>query len=786
MNKRTLLFVLLCSATFFGMNLFFSYQRDKDNRKFLQENEQKQRQLSAEAKADLQKRTASVSELPLVNLTSDKEGSAVLTQGIDVEGAILTLAWTQPLPQTVYVKGAALQLATTDSVKEGPALYVNPDFKRIHIANVPNVGVYDVQLVSFVNGSAQVHLGEFENETLRVPLGPLDRNALALYKTDDGFLPLGFYEASGNILVELQKLPILCQYCLPSVEAPQVAGAQSYFVLENDTLQLVFTTKGGALAEINLPFESKNNKVSVVKQIGFDKDLQEQDPQNSLFPLHPYQTPTSKEPIQPTKVGGYYPLLRRNLAPEYNALALVSEYPEQARLNYKVVSFTNDKIVLEAAESYRKVTKTYTLGKAPYTFDLSVKVEGVSRGLWLSSGVPEVEIMSNSSSPQIQYRLLRKDKGVVEKLDLPKPKELISITSFSPEWISDSNGYLGVLITPLKGGSEMAPGFKATAIEGQLVPTRLSLIDPQYHPYEASKYPGYELFLPFPGQGGTFNFRVYAGPFEESTLKAVDKIYTDPTTGSNPDYISSRSFYGWFSFISEPFAKFLFVVMSFFYRFTHSWAFSIVLLTVFLRVLLYPLNAWSLKSMHRMREISPEVQAIQKKHKKDPKKAQLEIMALYKERKVNPFTGCLPVLIQLPFLIGMFDLLKSSFQLRGASFIPGWIDNLTAPDVLFRWKQPIFFIGTEFHLLPIILGVVMFFQSKLSAPKKDKAEMTDQERQQSAMGTVMAVVFTVMFYNFPSGLNIYWLSSMLLAMLQQWMTNRMLESKKGTHKIVKK
>ena len=121
----------------------------------------------------------------------------------------------------------------------------------------------------------------------------------------------------------------------------------------------------------------------------------------------------------------------------------------------------------------------------------------------------------------------------------------------------------------------------------------------------------------------------------------------------------------------------------------------------------------------------------------------------------------------------MFDLLKSVFELRGASFIPGWIDNLTAPDVVFSWNYPLFFFGTSLHLLPVLLGGVMFLQQKLSSPlpKSDKA-LTDQQKQQKLMGNIMVIVFTVMFYHFPSGLNIYWLSSMGLGIVQQWMTNK--------------
>jgi YidC/Oxa1 family membrane protein insertase len=172
----------------------------------------------------------------------------------------------------------------------------------------------------------------------------------------------------------------------------------------------------------------------------------------------------------------------------------------------------------------------------------------------------------------------------------------------------------------------------------------------------------------------------------------------------------------------------------------------------------------------KMQEIAPKIKAVQERYKKDPKKAQMEVMNLYREQGINPLSGCFPMLLQMPFLIGMFYLLKSSFPLRGASFIPGWIDNLAAPDVLFSWSYPIFFIGTEFHLLPIFLGLSMFFQQKLSSQApKDPSQLTETQKQQKMMGNVMAIVLTVMFYSFPSGLNIYFISSNLLAMLQQWM-----------------
>lgn len=795
MDKRTIFFVLLVSLTFFGLNLFFSYQRDHQNREALKTKEALTEKERIATENAIKTRTAQLSELPLVKLSEDQEGKTPLSEGVNVEGNTLAIAWSDTLPDSLFVNGKQQWLISKDSIKGGPIIYGPKPFTNLDFISLPEIGIYDVQLISFpVQATPQVYLGEYKDGNLSIPQGAISDNAIVLYKSDNQWLPLGFYEWRGRAFVQLQNLPVLTSYLrsrAPTQLPSQTVGEQKYYVLENPYLQLVFSNVGGSLVEINLPFESEKDSKSVVKEIGFDREIAEESPANAHFPAHPYYTPGSNEEHTPSTIGGYYPLIRRGIwnkktveiAPQYYALNIVSEYPEMAELVYEVKEFSSNKIVFEARQPHRKITKTFSIAEeAPYILNLNLQVEGDSRGLWLTSGIPEVEIMSNTSSPRIQYRLTRKGKSEVEKLDLPKVKEVVSVSSVYPDWVVNSNGYLGVIMDPL---TEIGAGYRATAIPGNEVPTRLSVIDPQYHPYPASKYPGYQVLLPIPAKGGSLDFRIYSGPFEESVLKAVDKLYTNPTTGYNPDYIACRTFYGWFAFISKPFAKILFVVMKFFYTVTGSWALAIILLTVFLRVLLYPLNAWSIKSMRRMQQLSPQIQAIQQRYKKEPKKAQMEIMALYREKKVNPFTGCIPILIQIPFLIAMFDLLKSSFQLRGATFIPGWIDNLTAPDVLFQWKTPIFFIGNQFHLLPILLGIVMFIQQRLfSTAPKDPNKMTDQQRQQKAMGVIMTVVFTVMFYHFPSGLNLYWLSSMLLGILQQWITNKVLDKKKPEVEVI--
>jgi len=564
--------------------------------------------------------------------------------------------------------------------------------------------------------------------------------------------------------------------------------AEKFYVIENDYQQLVFSNVGAALVEINLPFKTEQNQRSVVKETQVDRDLIANHPKNSQFPLRPYFTAgtTTKDLVahETGKLGGYYPLLRRGIvdrdnktikgiSPEYYAANIVSKVPEDASLVFELKEFTANSISFEASQDHRRILKTYSVESekdAPYVIRLSIKVDGDSSGLWIISGVPEVEWISGAIAPSLKYRITINNKPEVVLLGLPESKQPSVFNLIYPDWLTNSNGFFGVILDPV---TAIDSGLSAQYVPGKNVPSRLTKVDEAYNKFKAEDMPGYMMQLPLNSKGETMDFRLFTGPFASGILKTVDSVYSDAATSYNPDYIASQTFHGLFAFISEPFAKFLFVLMSFFHYLTGSWGISIILLTVALRFMLYPLNAWSTKSMLKMQKISPQVTAIQEKNKKDPKKTQIEIMDLYKKEGVNPVSSCFPLLIQMPFMVGMFDLLKSTFELRGASFIPGWINDLSAPDVLFSWDKPLFFIGNQFHLLPILLGLVMFFQQKMSsAAPKDVSLMTEQQKQQRMMGYIMAAVFTIMFYNFPSGLNIYWLSSMLLGILQQWWTSK--------------
>jgi YidC/Oxa1 family membrane protein insertase len=823
MDKRTIFALIALTVVLIGVNRWFDYMDQGRIQEWNAQQVVKKSQKKKLLEKEIEQRSVQTSELPLVAIYKDPQGTEFITEGVLAGNSILSLAWESELPETVYVKSeeySSVKPATRQFKGhngKAPVIYTLGKDEPMPSVDLPDFGQYTLQLVSpLPRPSSQrfeILVGDYTDGHFNLLQGQLDKlekdlqtehpmeprilhSSIALFKTEKGYLPVAIYDAETKSLIDLEDYEGMEKFLSKPEKKADVPveqkGEEKFYVLENAFQQLVFSNHGGALVEINLPFRDKNNQSSVVREIEFDREMIERAPYNAYFPARPYYLPGKEkgefEEQKQGKLGGYYPLIRRDLIenaqgkidripPRLYALNIVSEYPEVAELIYEVKQFDDNTLVFEARQGHRIITKTYSLAPedkgAPYTLDLTIKVEGDSRGLWLNSGVPEAEWISGGAAPSLKYRITRNQKPEVNPIDLPS--DATTMTTVTPDWICNSNGFFGMIMDPL---DEVGAGLRAQYVSGATAPSRLLDLESINSNFTAKNLPGYQVLLPLKPTPGTMKFRFFAGPFSDGILKQVDSFYTNAETGYTPDYIACQTFHGWFSFISEPFAKFLFILMNFFHRLTGSWGFSIILLTVALRIMMYPLNAWSSKSMIMMQKVAPEVTAIQEKYKKDPKKAQTEIMNLYRERGVNPLTGCLPMLIQMPFLIGMFDLLKSTFELRGASFIPGWIDDLAAPDVLFSWTTPIFFIGNQFHLLPILLGLVMFVQQRyMSTTPTDAAQMNDQQRQQRAMGNMMTVVFTVMFYNFPSGLNIYWLSSMVLGILQQWWTQKQLSKK---------
>ncbi len=218
---------------------------------------------------------------------------------------------------------------------------------------------------------------------------------------------------------------------------------------------------------------------------------------------------------------------------------------------------------------------------------------------------------------------------------------------------------------------------------------------------------------------------------------------------SAPNDLSAAVNYGFFTVIARP----LVAILEFFHGFVANWGVAILLLTLGIRIAFWPLSQKSYKSMEQMKKIQPMMLALREKYADDKTALNREVMQLYKTYNVNPASGCLPILIQIPVFIGLYQALLNSIELRHAAFITYlpftdivWLADLSTKD--------------PFYITPILMGVSMVVQQRLSPPVGDPV-------QQKVM-MFLPIIFTVMFLNFPSGLVLYWLCNNVLSIAQQW------------------
>jgi YidC/Oxa1 family membrane protein insertase len=228
-------------------------------------------------------------------------------------------------------------------------------------------------------------------------------------------------------------------------------------------------------------------------------------------------------------------------------------------------------------------------------------------------------------------------------------------------------------------------------------------------------------------------------------------------------------------FIVRPIAQWVILpLFTFLHTFIPNYGFVIIVFALILKIVLNPLTKKQMDSMKRLGSLSPKMTAIREKYKDDPVKMNEQIMKLYKEEKINPMGGCLPMLLQLPILYALFGVFNSTIELRQQPFIL-WIHDLSTPDVIFNlpFKIPIFGIS-QVAGLATLMGITMFIQQK----------MTITDPKQKAMVYIMPIMLTLLFFSFPSGLNLYYFTFNLLSIIQQWYETKLKAKKEGSVEVV--
>lgn len=261
-------------------------------------------------------------------------------------------------------------------------------------------------------------------------------------------------------------------------------------------------------------------------------------------------------------------------------------------------------------------------------------------------------------------------------------------------------------------------------------------------------------------------YSFYCGPQLSSTLGIYDNA-SDNVFGLKDHNLKKALDVSWLSWL-ETILKWALEGFNFI---THNYGISIILLTILVKLLLIPLSKKGTESTAKMSAIQPKLQEIQEKYKDDPQAQNLAVSKLYKEEGINPMGSCLPLLIQFPIFIGLYGLLNKDFSLRGAMFIPGWINDLSIPETIFTLPFNIPFIGNKIHLLPILYTFSMIFSMKIT----QSATTSSQGSNKGMMWFMtygMPIMFFFILYNAPSGLLIYWSMSNLLSIIQQVYTNK--------------
>jgi len=242
-----------------------------------------------------------------------------------------------------------------------------------------------------------------------------------------------------------------------------------------------------------------------------------------------------------------------------------------------------------------------------------------------------------------------------------------------------------------------------------------------------------------PGETFSLPYKLFFGPKDLDILKAQ---------GYRLDEVIDL---GWFSAVAKP----LLYSLQFLYRYVHNYGIAIIIITVIIKILFYPLTYKSYKSMKDMQKLQPKMAELKEKYKNDRDAMNKAVMQLYQTHKVNPLGGCLPMLIQFPIFVALYRALMSSIELRHAPFM-FWIQDLSAKD--------------PYYVTPLIMGATMFIQQKMTPS-------TGMDPAQAKMMLALPVVFTVMFINMPSGLVLYWLVNNILTIAQQMYINKLLKEK---------
>lgn len=509
-----------------------------------------------------------------------------------------------------------------------------------------------------------------------------------------------------------------------ALSAPSRPAVLAEFTtLRNDHIAVKFTSAGGAIDSIALEKHARElgsperyvlNALHAAPALSFaDFPGADRDATYELV------SQTATEVVYRARLGDQLEITRR-----YALLGATGGDPYQIRHE----------------TTFRNLTDTpLPLPRGAINLGTAAPVNAEDYGLYLNVGYYDGEDFEHIERSKLEGGGFLSSFGLGSKVDLPYIDRPASV-----QWASVKNQFFASILTPDEPGTgiriERVKVYPTAPIEDRRA-------------YGVTGIAQFDLKPLAAGASSTWAATYYAGPKEYTRLSDTDHFK------KNEDIAMQFGFFGWF-------AKLLVTIMNKVHgwiggeNFAWGWGWSIVITTLFLKIVFVPFTIAASRSSKRMAKLMPMMTEIRTKHKDDPRKAQEAMMKLYKEYKVNPLGGCIPILITIPFFIGFFSMLQSASELRYASFL--WAVDLSAPDTIARiWGLPL-------NIMPLLMGATMIIQMRLTpTPTTDPVQQT--------MFKVMPWIFTLFCYNFSCALALYSTVNGLFTIGQQMVINRLPE-----------
>jgi YidC/Oxa1 family membrane protein insertase len=532
-----------------------------------------------------------------------------------------------------------------------------------------------------------------------------DSVRITLKETSDSLKTDTLRSTFGNIFTKNSYLNLI----------NEPAGKEKIIMLENKVAYMEFTNYGGSIKKfVTREFKMYNGDTLQLINWKKGKEL------NLIFTSVEGKTINTKD------------LLFNSDYKEWERIDLVNN--KDFKLKYQL---------FVGGDSTQKIIKTYTFKPESYEFNVDYELVNSSKFITRS----EYQVVWGSSLNLSEY--LSTDEATFSEsyAYMGDDIESYSANKFANEYnistdfknytgvtnfISTRNKYFGVFIIPTnkKGDGAYFTGYKEHLPDegvknNYTIGMRMEIKDEKYEKN---------------------SFQILLTPIDYNLLKSYDKNLEKTMRFS-------------LDFIVRPIAQYFIIpFFTFLHKFIPNYGIVLIIFAIVLKIVLNPLTKKQMKSMKKMGQLSPKINAIKEKYKEDPTKMNKQIMALYKEEKINPAGGCLPLLLQLPILYALFGVFRSTIELRQAHFF-WWITDLSVPDVIFHLPFKIPLIGiNQIAGLATLMGITMFIQQK----------MTVTDPKQKAMVYMMPVMMTLLFFSFPSGLNLYYFIFNLLSIAQQY------------------